>query len=134
MRTLLLTAAVLLLAGCSGQPKATATASSRSDVPSTTGGAPNRTVVAAAPNKIEELTAQTMVYECPKCGTDFDAAGSCTMDGSTLVATRVDYSCPADGKAVEKAGQCPRCAMHARVEKTTLASAAAPSDAAPGGH
>ena len=116
MRTLLLTAAVLFLAGCSGQPKA----------------ASHQAVVAGAPNAIEELTAQTMVYECPKCGMDFDAAGNCTMDGSTLVANRVDYLCPADGKPVEKAGQCPRCAMHARIEKSALASAT-PSDAAAGG-
>jgi ribosomal protein S27AE len=84
---------------------------------------------------IEELTDQRKVYECPKCGADYDAAGNCTMDGSALVATRVDYSCPADGKPVEKAGQCPRCAMHARIDKTALASdAAAPAPAATGGH
>jgi predicted nucleic-acid-binding Zn-ribbon protein len=68
-----------------------------------------------------------MVYECPKCGMDFDAAGKCSMDGTGLVATRVDYSCPKDGKAVEGAGKCPRCAMNAHVEKTAMAPAQNPT-------
>lgn len=94
--------AALLLAGCSGTPK-------RSGTPA-----------AAAATEIQELTNQTLIYECPKCGMMFSAAGTCTMDGDSLVATRVGYVCPADQKPVAHAGQCPRCAMNARIQKTAM--------------
>ena len=141
MGRLLTIATVLLLAGCSAQPRsasdtAPSTASSTPANP-TPASAPasNSAVAASAPKVIEELTTQRTVYECPKCGMDFDAAGACSMDGATLVATQVDYSCPADGKPVDQGGQCPRCAMHARVEKTALATdGPSASGATPGGH
>ena len=110
----------LMLAGCSGsQPSAGGDAGTKAR-PST--GA----TVASAPREIQELSNQTLVYECPKCGMMFDAAGTCTMDGSTLVATQVAYLCPADSKPVEHAGQCPRCAVNARVVKTAMAQGSAP--------
>ena len=140
MRILLVTFAVLALAGCGAQHESTDTAATHAPsgdaastpAESTTPGAgvtdgagAGDAVVATAPRLIEELTDQKLVYECPKCGMDFDAAGKCSMDGAELVAMRVGYSCPADGKAVERAGKCPRCAMNARVEKTALAAAPA---------
>src|SRR5262247_2415851 len=84
------------------------------------------TPATAAANEIQELTNQTMIYECPRCGMMFSAAGTCTMDGDSLVATRVDYLCPADEKPVAHAGKCARCAMNARVQKTALAAGQAP--------
>jgi uncharacterized C2H2 Zn-finger protein len=98
----------LVLAGCGGQARHAGTPA------------------AAAANEIQELTNQTLIYECPKCGMMFSAAGTCAMDGDSLVATRVDYVCPADQKPVAHAGQCPRCAMHARVEKTAVAAGQPP--------
>jgi len=80
------------------------------------------TSATAASTEIQELTNQTLIYECPRCGMMFSAAGTCTMDGDSLVATRVDYICPADQKPVAHAGRCPRCATNARVEKTALAA------------
>ena len=130
MRILIVILAVLALAGCSAQQKSADTASSTAAPEATpapaAGDASTPAIAASAPKVIDALTDQTLVYECPKCGMDFDAAGKCSMDGTELVATKVDYTCPADGKAVEKAGQCPRCAMHARVEKTAMAGGVAP--------
>jgi len=108
----------LMLAGCGGSQPAGNTAAGKP----TTGAA----VAASAPHEIQELTNQTLVYECPKCGMMFDAAGTCTMDGDTLVATKVAYTCPADGQPVAHAGQCPRCAMNARIQKTAMAPGSAP--------
>jgi predicted RNA-binding Zn-ribbon protein involved in translation (DUF1610 family) len=116
MRVIIAAFALLSVASCSSQPKSAQTAAPAAKPAADA-------VVASAPREIQELTNQKLVYECPKCGMDFDAPGTCTMDGSTLAATQVDYSCPADGQAVERAGQCPRCAMNARVRKTTMASA-----------
>jgi len=99
----------LLLAGCGGQARHAGTSA------------------AAASTEIQELTNQTLIYECPKCGMMFSAAGHCTIDGDSLVATRVDYICPADQKPVAHAGQCPRCAMNARVVKTALAAEQTPA-------
>jgi predicted RNA-binding Zn-ribbon protein involved in translation (DUF1610 family) len=120
VRIVLVTLALAALAGCGTQRKSASQAASTPPGPAA-GGAGTQTVVASAPKVIEELTNQKQVFECPKCGMDFDAAGQCTMDGTELVAMRVEYSCPADGKPVDGAGRCPRCAMNARVEKTALA-------------
>jgi hypothetical protein len=117
MRFVILTLAVAALAGCGAQQKS----ADRAATPAPGTDA----VVASGPRAIEELTNQRQVFECPKCGRDFDAAGVCSTDGATLVATRVDYTCPADGKPVEQAGHCPRCAMNARVQKTAMAAAPA---------
>jgi hypothetical protein len=122
MRLLLVTLAVLALAGCGSTPKSSETAAGTPAT--TTPAAGSDAAVAAAPNLITELTDQKVVYECPKCGMMFDAAGTCSMGCAELVATQVAYSCPKDGQAVEKAGQCPRCPMNARVEKTAMAAAA----------
>jgi rubrerythrin len=134
MRIVLVTLAVLALAGCGAQQKSADTATTTAepiaaDTAATTAGpiaAGTEAVVAAAPQLIETLTNQKLVYECPKCGMDFDAAGTCSMGCAELVATKVDYICPQDGQAVEQAGTCPRCPMNARVEKTAMAAAAAP--------
>ena len=120
MRIVLVTLVVAALAGCGAQPKATSQAASAAAGPAGAAGTPAQ--AASAPHEIAELTNQKQVFECPKCGMDFDAAGHCRMDGTELVATRVDYSCPADGKPVDGAGKCPRCAMNAHVEKTALAA------------
>jgi predicted RNA-binding Zn-ribbon protein involved in translation (DUF1610 family) len=120
MRIVLVTLAVLALAGCGAQQKSANTAST---TPKPTAG--TEAVVAGAPQAIETLTNQKLVYECPTCGMDFDAAGKCSTDGTELVATRVDYVCPQDGQPVERAGKCPRCPMNARVEKTAMAAAPA---------
>ena len=99
-----------------------------------TGSSPKSgTSAAAASTEIQDLTNQTLIYECPKCGMMFRAAGTCTMDGDSLVATRVDYVCPADQKPVAHAGQCPRCAMNARVVKTALAAGTLGSSPGPAG-
>ena len=76
---------------------------------------------ASKPRAIAALTDQTQVYECPKCGMDFDQAGACSMDGTALVAMKVAYICPADEKPVDHSGACPRCPANARVEKTAMA-------------
>ena len=135
MMRILVILALLALAGCGAQQKSASTGGTtpggKTGNGATTAGGKtgNATatdaVVASGPKVIEELTNQKQVYECPKCGRDFDAAGVCSTDGTTLVATRVDYTCPADGKPVEKAGHCPRCAMNARVQKTAMAAAPA---------
>jgi len=76
---------------------------------------------APAPQIINELTNQTVVYECPQCGMDFDGPGQCTMDHIDLVKTGIAYICPADNRPVEHSGQCPRCAANATVTRTALA-------------
>ncbi len=75
------------------------------------------------PKAIPVLHRETLVYECPKCGMDYEAAGQCTMCKIDLVKTAVAYKCPTDGQAVEHSGKCPRCAASAVVEKTTIADA-----------
>jgi hypothetical protein len=128
MRLILIVFAAFALAGCGARQSADTAAAPPSSKdapaaqPATAGGD-----AADQPTLIAELTDQTLVYECPKCGMMFDRAGTCTMGCAETVAMQVNYSCPADGKAVEKAGHCPRCPMNARVEKTALA-ASAPSD------
>src|SRR5262245_35940422 len=121
MRLLLVALVALILAGCSARPHAAGTAAAPAH-----GGAAKTgsdAAVAGAPREIQELTNQRLIYECPKCGMMFDGAGACTMDGTTLVATRVDYVCPMDHQPVEHAGSCPRCPMNARVQKTAMAAA-----------
>ncbi len=121
MRILLVTIAVLALAGCGASPKSADTASA--PAPPATG---TDAVPAGGPQLIAELTDETTVYECPKCGMMFDAAGTCSMGCAELVATQVSYTCPKDNQAVAAAGQCPRCPMNARVEKTAMAAGTAP--------
>ncbi len=75
------------------------------------------------PKAIPILHKETLVYECPKCGMDYDAAGQCPMDHTDLVKTAIAYKCPTDGLPVEHAGKCPRCAASALVEKTAIADA-----------
>ena len=127
MKTLLVTLAVLTLAGCSTPQKSTETAAQTPAAPASPAVEPGTAAaVAAAPSQIAELTDQTMVYECPKCGMMFDAAGTCSMGCAELVATQVAYTCPKDNQAVAKAGQCPRCPMNARVDKTAMAGGVTP--------
>jgi hypothetical protein len=102
----------LALAGCGVTPPSDTTASRASSSHAKSG-----------PKEIIALTDQKMVYECPKCGADYETAGACPMDGSALVATAVAYICPADNKPVEHSGACPRCQANARVEKTKVALA-----------
>jgi len=118
-RTLLAALVALALAGCQSAPK------SATDTQATTKSG-TEAMTAAAPKEIMELVDQTKVWECPKCGMDFDGPGTCHMDGSTLVETNVSYICPADNKPVEHSGKCPRCATNARVDKVA-AAASAPS-------
>lgn len=129
MKTLFLTLAVLALAGCGAAQKSadTTAVTPAAQTPAEPGVAAGAdAAVAAAPNLIAELTDQTMVYECPKCGMMFDAAGTCSMGCAELVPTQVSYTCPKDNQAVAKAGTCPRCPMNARVEKTAMAGGVAP--------
>jgi len=118
-RTLFAALVALALAGCQSAPK------SATDTQATTKSG-TEAVTAAAPKEIMELVDQTKVWECPKCGMDFDGPGTCHMDGATLVETNVSYICPADNKPVEHSGKCPRCATNARVDKVA-AAASAPS-------
>src|SRR5262245_52971069 len=110
--------AVLLaiaIAGCQSAPKSTENAGSAQSGTSA--------ATAAAPKEIMELTSQKQVWECPKCGMDFDGPGTCTMDaGVALVETNVSYICPADNKPVEHSGKCPRCPANARIEKMAVAT------------
>lgn len=128
MKTLLLMLAVLALAGCGSaqKPAETATATPAAGTTASPATSGTDAAVASTPNLIAELTDQTLVYECPKCGMMFDAAGTCSMGCAELVATQVSYTCPKDNQAVAKAGTCPRCPMNARVEKTAVAAAVAP--------
>ena len=116
--------AVLALAGCGSSNKSADTAAQTPAAPASTPAAGTDAATAAAPALIAELTDQTLVYECPKCGMMFDAAGNCSMGCGPLVATKVEYTCPKDNEAVASAGKCPRCPMNARVQKTALAEAA----------
>ena len=118
MNRLLCTALVALaLAGCQSAPKQNST--------ETQAAAPSGTdaTTAAAPKEIMVLTSETKVWECPKCGMDFDGPGVCSMDQTTLVETNVSYICPADNKPVEHAGKCPRCPTNARIDKAAVAAA-----------
>ena len=117
-RLLVLTVLALALFGCSNQQSAS------SETPSAAKTAVNRAMSVSQPQAINSLTDQTLVYECPKCGMDFDKAGKCNMDGADLVATQVAYICPADNQPVEHSGKCPRCAADARIDKTALAPGA----------
>ena len=120
MNRLLCTAlAVIALTGCQAAPKSTPNAADKSGTPSGKDAA-----TAAAPKEVAVLTNQTWIWECPKCGMDYDGPGECTMDGSTLVQTRVSHICPADNKPVEHSGKCPRCAANARVVKVAVAGSA----------
>jgi hypothetical protein len=103
--------AAIALAGCS-QKKADST-------PSFAKSAIDRATAVTQPNAIQ-LTNQTLTYECPKCGVDYDKAGKCPTDGTDLVATQVSYICPADHKPVDQAGKCPRCQMDATIQKVAL--------------
>ena len=117
-RFLCVTLAAIALAGCQAAPKTAHNATgTQAEAPKGTDA-----VTAGAPKEIQVLTDQTKVWECPKCGMDFDGPGVCTMDGTTLVETQVSYICPADNKPVEHAGKCPRCAVNARVEKVAVAA------------
>ena len=116
-RFALLVVAALVLAGCQAAPKSTA----QPETPSGTSAVP-----AAAPKEIAVLTSQTKVWECPKCGMDFDGPGVCAMDNAALVETNVSYICPADNKPVEQAGKCPRCPTNARIEKVVAAAVGGP--------
>src|SRR5215470_9032123 len=94
----------IALAGCS--QKMTANDNTSSIAKSSIDAATRAT----QPNAVE-LTNQALVYECPKCGTDYDKAGKCPTDGADLVATQVSYICPADHLPADHAGKCPRCNM-----------------------
>jgi hypothetical protein len=126
MKTLLVTLVVLALAGCGAAQKPAETTATGTPAVGTAAPSGTDAAAAAAPNLIAELTDQTMVYECPKCGMMFDAAGTCSMGCAELVATQVSYTCPKDNQAVAKAGTCPRCPMNARVDKTAMAAGVAP--------
>ena len=123
MKTLLARLAILALAGCGSPPRSSDTAAQAP--PAATSPGATDAVVAAGPKAIPELTDQTLIYECPKCGMMFDAAGTCSMGCGELVATQVSYTCPKDNQPVAKAGACDRCPMNARVEKTAMADGAA---------
>lgn len=113
MKRLALVVVVLALAaGCSKKADQS---------PSFAKTAIDRAKDAATPNAIT-LTNQKLVYECPKCGNDYDKPGKCPMDQTALVATQVSYICPADNQPVDGAGKCPRCNMNARIEKVALNS------------
>ena len=118
-RLLALTVLMITLVGCSTQQSAS------SETPSAAKTAVDRAQSVSQPQAINALTDQALVYECPKCGMDYDKAGKCTMDGADLVATQVAYICPADNQPVEHSGKCPRCAANATVQKTALGPGAA---------
>jgi hypothetical protein len=123
-----------ILAGCSAQPDPLADKSPSPPRSVSTSAASKVHIVlpsgkietagqrAAGPQEIKQLTNEKLVFECPKCGSDYDRAGECVMDGATLVKTNVRYVCPADNNAVDAAGRCPRCAMNARIEKTVASN------------
>ena len=95
-------AVVALVAGCQSKPRSATVAT------------------AATPHEIDELTNQTVVYECPQCGMDYDRPGQCPMDHVDLVKTAIAYICPADHQPVERAGKCPRCQANATIQRTAL--------------
>ncbi len=88
---------------------------------------PKPAAVAAGPAPINALTSQTLVYECPECGMDYDAPGECSTDHSKLVKTGIEYICPADSRPVEHSGKCPRCAANATVKRTALVADTPPA-------
>ena len=98
-----------LSAGCGSAPRAT---TDRQSPPADS---------AAAPVLLAGLTDQRTVWDCPKCGMEYDRAGQCGMCHVDLVETRVDYLCAADGKPVVKNGECPRCDAPVQVQRTALA-------------
>ena len=115
---LLLTVLVALaLAGCS-QKKV-------DNSPSFAKTVVDQATMATQPNAIV-LTNQALVYECPKCGTDYDKAGKCPTDGTDLVATQVSYICPADHQPADHAGKCPRCNMDVQIQKVAMNGAGSP--------
>ena len=87
--------------------------------PSFAKAAIDRAKSATTPQAIT-LSNQTLVYECPKCGNDYDKPGQCPTDQAELVATQVSYICPADNQPVDGAGKCPRCEMNAKIVKMAL--------------
>ena len=105
-----LCALTMSLAGCSRQVD---------NSPSVPRQAVDRAIAATQPQPVT-LTNQTLVYECPKCGADYDKAGQCPSDHSELAAMQVAYICPADDLPVDGSGKCPRCQMNARVQKMAL--------------
>ena len=113
--TLLAAAALILtsltLLGCSQKKVA--------DTPSFAKSAVDRATAVTQPNAVE-ISDQTLVYECPKCGTDYDKAGKCPADGTDLVAMQVSYTCPADHLPTDHAGKCPRCNMNSTIEKVAV--------------
>jgi hypothetical protein len=119
----------LVLAGCG----ASGTPSSQSDA---TGDAPAADAGSApaaadrAPAQVA-LSDQRKVWECPKCGMDFDGPGTCSMGCAELVEMNVAYLCPVNGRDVGKAGKCPDCPQNVTVQKTAVAMA---EPAAPEGH
>jgi hypothetical protein len=102
--------AALLFCGCSRQ------VDTMSDIPRTS---IDRAKSATQPQPLT-LTNQTLVYECSKCGTDYDKPGQCPADQTELTAMQVSYICPADNQPVDGAGKCPRCQMNARIDKVAL--------------
>lgn len=109
----------LILAGCSSAPQ---TESRSAAEPEPT---PAPAVVAAThePVLIPALSDEREVWDCQKCGMEYDRAGMCAMCNVELVHTKVDYSCAADGKPVERAGKCPRCDVPVVIKKTALTAA-----------
>jgi predicted RNA-binding Zn-ribbon protein involved in translation (DUF1610 family) len=107
----------LALAGCS-QKKA-------DNSPSMAKTVIDQATMATQPNAVE-ITNQALVYECPKCGTDYDKAGKCPADGTDLVAMQVSYICPADHQPADHAGKCPRCNMDVQIQKVAMNGAGSP--------
>ena len=93
---------------------------------------PSATHAGSSPKVITQLTDQTLVWNCPRCGMDYDAPGKCPMCGVDLVKTQVSYVCPVDQQPVARYGKCPRCDANAKVVRTALAEGAptAPSTGA----
>lgn len=109
----------LALAGCSSAPKTESRSASTPESAPSTAAAPAN----YEPVLIPALSDQQEVWDCQKCGMEFDRAGMCTMCNVELVHTKVDYSCAADGKPVERAGKCPRCEVPVVIKKTALTAA-----------
>ena len=105
------------LAGCSQKKADSSPSFAKSSVDAAT--------KATQPNAIE-ISNQSMVYECPKCGTDYDKAGHCPADGTELVAMQVSYICPADHLPADHAGKCPRCNMDVLIQKVAMNGAGSP--------
>jgi predicted RNA-binding Zn-ribbon protein involved in translation (DUF1610 family) len=136
MRTLVLSTLMVVLAGCASAPSTDSTAGRASSVadaktaldakaaptPAHASDAATASVPATdTPQIVVAITDQRMVYDCPKCGMEYDRAGQCGMCHVDLEPVRLDYLCPADGKPVERAGRCPRCAVDAKIVRTAMA-------------